>query len=73
MKNLFNRFRDANGRSARTVGTCISIDVDGCTIQYPSGALIRAKGAAVVGQRYFVLAGRIDGDAPTLPGLSIEV
>lgn len=73
MKNLFNRFRDASGRSARTVGLCISVDSDGCTIQYPSGALVQVKGIGVVNQRYFVRDGRLDGDAPALPALSIDV
>lgn len=34
---------------------------------------VLAKGAGTVGQRYFVLDGRLDGDAPGLVGLEIEV
>lgn len=73
MKNLFKRFSDLTGRSLRTVGTCISADFGECTIQYPGGSITRVRGAGVVGNRYFVLDGQLDGDAPTLASLTIEV
>lgn len=73
MKNLYKRFSALTGRSARTVGVCISADFSECTIQYPSGALVRAKGAGVVSTRYFVIDGRLDGEAPALTSLEIEV
>jgi hypothetical protein len=73
MKNLFKRFSDLSGRSARTVGSCISADFGECTIQYPGGALVRAKGAGTVATRYFVLDGKLDGEAPALTSLEIEV
>lgn len=73
MKNLFKRFSDLTGRRLRTVGTCISADVGECTIQYPGGGLVRVKGAGVVDTRYFVLDGRLDGEAPSLGSLIVEV
>lgn len=73
MKNLFKRFSDLTGRSLRTVGTCISTDAGECTIQYPGGSLVRVKGEGVVDTRYFVLEGRLDGEAPSLVSLEIEV
>lgn len=73
MKNLFNRFRDSAGRSARTVGTCISTDGLSSTIQYPGGALVRVKGVGVPNQHYFVYAGRLDGDAPALANFIVDV
>lgn len=73
MKNLYQRFSDLSNRSARTVGTCISAKFGSCVIQYPGGALVEARGAGTVGQSYFVRDGRLDGEAPNLPILEIEV
>lgn len=73
MKNLWRRFSDLTGRSLRTVGTCISADGAECTIQYPGGSWVRVKGAGVVDTRYFILEGRLDGEAPSLTSLEIEV
>ena len=73
MKNLFKRFSDLTGRSLRTVGTCISADFGECTIQYPGGSMVRVKGAGVESTRYFVQDGKLDGEAPALSSLAIEI
>jgi len=73
MKNLYKRFSDLTGRPLRTVGTCVSAAFGECTIQYPGGGLVRVKGAGTVGQWYFVLDGKLDGDAPTLTAMTIEL
>ena len=73
MKNLFKRFSDLSGRSLRTVGTCIAADFGECTIQYPGGALVRVKGAGEEDTQYFVQDGKLDGEAPSLAALTIEV
>lgn len=73
MKNLFKRFSDLTGRSLRTVGTCIATDFGECTIQYPGGGTVRAKGAGALGSRYFVLDGNLDGEATPLASLELEV
>jgi hypothetical protein len=73
MRNLFKRFSDLTGRKLRTVGTCVAADFGECSIQYPGGSIVRVKGAGVVGNRYFVLDGELDGSAPALGSLEIEV
>ena len=73
MRNLFRRFSDLTGRQLRTVGTCISADFGECTIQYPGGSVVRVKGAGTVGTRYFVLDGKLDGEANALPSLTVEI
>jgi hypothetical protein len=73
MKNLFKRFSDLTGRSLRTVGICIAADFGECTMEYPGGSTARVKGAGVLGTRYFMLDGRLDGEAPALDSLELEV
>ena len=73
MKNLFKRFSDLTGRSLRTVGTCIAADFGECTIQYPGGSVVQVKGAGVEDVQYFVQDGKLDGEAPALTPLTIEV
>ncbi len=73
MRNIWARFSDLSGRSLRTVGTCISADFGECTIQYPGGSVVRAKGAGTESTRYFVQDGRLDGEAPSLSSLTIEI
>ena len=73
MKNLFKRFSDLTGRSLRTVGTCIAADFGECTLQYSGGSVVQVKGAGAVGKRYFVQDGKLDGEAPSLTSLEIEI
>ena len=73
MRNLFKRFSSLSGRSLRTVGTCIATNYGESTIQYPGGGLARVQGEGTPGTRYFVLDGKLDGEANALPGLTIEV
>lgn len=73
MKNLYRRFSDLAHRSVRTVGTCVDADFGECTIEYPGGSLVRVKGGGVVNTRYFVIDGRLDGEAPLLAPLEIEI
>ncbi|MDS4020679.1 MAG: hypothetical protein RKR03_09275 [Candidatus Competibacter sp.] len=73
MKNLWRRFSDLTGRSLRTVGTCIASEFGESVIQYPGGSQVRVKGEGTAGTRYFVLDGKLDGEAPALVALEIEV
>lgn len=74
MKNLFHRFQDLTGaRQVTLVGVCVSTTFGECLIELPGGTIVSVKGAGEVGKRYFVLGGRLDGEAPDLPGLVIEI
>ena len=73
MRNLYRRFSDLAGRSLRTAGVCISAEFGECRIQYPGGSTVAVKGAGEVGTRYFVLDGKLDGEAPGLLCLEISV
>ena len=73
MKNLWRRFSDMTGRSLRTVGTCVASEFGESLIEYPGGNAVKVQGTGTVGQRYFVRDGKLDGDAPNLTALEIEV
>lgn len=74
MKNLWKRFADLTGRSLRTVGTCVSAAAETALIQYPNGSVVRVKGSgATTGKRYFVANKRLDGEAPNLPNIVVEI
>ena len=51
----------------------MAADFGECTIQYPGGSRVTVQGAGTVGQDYFVLNGRLDGEAPALTALTVEV
>lgn len=73
MKNLYKRFSDLTGRSLRTVATCVSSADGESVMQYPGGSLVRVRGEGIPEQRYFVRDGALDGEAPALVSLVIEV
>lgn len=73
-RNLWSQFVAVAGAgSYRTVGECIAADFGTCTIQLPGGSEIQALGAGTVGLHYFVKDGKLDGEAPALDLLEIEI
>lgn len=72
--NLWRRFQQlANPPSLVTVGECVSADFGECTVEFPGGSRLRVQGAGEVGQSYFIRDGRLDGAAPALTAVEIEV
>ncbi len=55
------------------VGTVIEIYTGGATVQLPGGAVQRVRGTASVGQHVFFRSGMIEGQAPALDVVEIEV
>lgn len=73
-RNLWSQFVAVAGAgSYRVVGECTAADFGTCTIQLPGGAEIQVQGAGTVGARYFVKDGALDGEAPDLELLEIEI
>lgn len=74
MRNLYTRFSDVAGtRKLRTVATCLSTMAGESWMQYPGSGLVKVKGEGETGTRYFVYDNRLDGEAPTLTPLEIEL
>lgn len=73
MRNIFKEFADLIPDAPLQVGTVTATDGAVATIELPGGGLLRARGDALVGQRVFVRDGLIEGDAPSLPIVAIEI
>lgn len=76
--NLWDKFSILMDRDTpRLVATCIASRYGEFDAQFPSGSIITVVGAGTVGNRYFILqttAGwRMDGEAPELPLLQIDI
>ncbi|GAB6044022.1 hypothetical protein [Endothiovibrio diazotrophicus] len=73
--NLALAFRALVPSEARSYGRVIAINTDGTsTVRGPSGATYRAIGIAYpTDTPVWIVAGKIDGEAPDLPMFDIEV
>lgn len=71
--NLWRRLRQLLPDSPLLVGTVTATSSYGATVQLPDGALLQVRGEASIGDKVFVRAGRIEGPAPTLTSVLIEI
>lgn len=71
--NPYNRLTRLIAGPPTDVGEVLSVTADGVIIGLIGGAQIRAKGEATVGDVVYVRAGVIEGPAPALTGIEIEV
>lgn len=73
MSNLFKAFLDLLPGRPLQVGTVSAITDGVATVTLPGGGVLQARGNATAGQRVFVRDGLIEGPAPELPFVEIEV
>ena len=73
MANLYKAFLDLIPADPLQLGTVTAVDGESATIELPGGGILRARGAATVGQQVFVRAGAIEAQAPLQPVVLIEV
>lgn len=74
MANLLTRFRGLLPRTPLLVGTVAAIDGSEARIVTDDGSLYIARGAAAVNDRvYFRPGGAIEGEAPALSSVLIEI
>jgi len=73
--NLYKRLLELIPHDILLVGEVTAHNADGTsTVELPDGSLIRARGQTVaVGDKAFVEAGQIQGDAPDLPAYDVEI
>jgi len=71
--NLFTEFKRLIPDAPLLVGTITAVETGGVVIELPDGATIRARGAGAVSDTVFVRDGIIEGPAPTLTVVEIEI
>jgi hypothetical protein len=71
--NLFTQFKELIREPRLQIGTVLSITDGTASIELPSGGVIYARGQAAVGDQVFVRNSVIEGVAPSMPVVSIEV
>ncbi len=72
--NLYRQLRDLLPEPVLTVATVSTVHADGtATVTYPGAGQQRVRGTGTVGQPVFVRAGQIEGPAPTLASVTIDV
>lgn len=72
--NLYRQLRELLPEPALTVATVATTHADGtCTVTYPGGSQQRVRGIGAAEQKVFVRAGQIEGQAPALASVTIEV
>lgn len=71
MNNLYRKFRELVPEAALLVGTVLATNP--VRVQLPDGSQIPARGEAEIGQAVFVRDGVIEGVAPALGVVVIEV
>jgi hypothetical protein len=73
MSNLYHQFLALLPPRPLQVGAVTAVAGQLCTVQLPGGGVLQVRGAAAVGDRVFVRDGLIEGLAPSLLIVSIDV
>jgi hypothetical protein len=75
MTNVFRQLIELLPQTPLTIATVAADHVDGtCTVTYPGGSQTRVRGEGfAVSERVFVRNGVIEGTAPTLSAVTVEV
>jgi hypothetical protein len=72
--NLYRALIDLLPQPTLQVAAVTATHTDGTvTVEYPGGSTQRVRGEAAVGQKVFVRAEAVEGVAPSLPVVDIEV
>lgn len=71
--NLYKRLRNIIPEPRLLVGAVISTGEGTARIQLPDGSIVQARGDAVIGQNVYLRDGVIEGEAPALPVVAIEI
>lgn len=73
MANPYAEFKKLLPISPLLVGVVSAIDGTEALITLPDGSTLRARGQATQGQSVFVRGGLIEGEAPALSLIEIEI
>jgi len=71
--NLWRRLKQILPDPPLLVGVVDSVSAYGAMVELPDGSLVAVRGSANVGQTVFIRNGVIEGEAPALPVVLIEI
>ena len=73
MHNLYRQFRQLLPDPPLQAGIVVEVGASRVVIALPGGGLVHGRGEATLGQTVFVRDGVIEGEAPSLPQVDIEI
>lgn len=73
MPNPYAVFKELLPDDPLLIGEVIATSTGRATIQFLDGSLMIARGEAMVGQKVYVKGGFIQGEAPSLTVVEIEI
>jgi hypothetical protein len=73
MSNPYRRLVGLLPDQTIDTGAVIAVHDDGVTVELHTGALVHARGTATVGEFVYLKGGAVEGPAPDLVGVDIEV
>lgn len=73
MSNIYREFLALLPPRPLQVGTVTAVSGSRCTVELPGGGTLQVRGSASVGQNVFVRDGLVEGVAPALTIVPIEI
>lgn len=73
MSNIYKRLLGILPSEPRDKGEVIAVNPDGVTVELVTGARVRVRGSAQVGDHVFIRGRQIEGPAPALSGVDQTV
>jgi len=71
--NLYKRLRNILPEPRLLIGTVLSVDTTSARVELPDGSIVHARGEAAVGEKVYLRSGVIEGPAPDLPVVVIDI
>ena len=73
MSNLYKRLLGILPNEPRDKGEVVAVHPDGATVELVTGARVRVRGEAQIGDHVFIRGSQIEGPAPALSGIDQTV
>lgn len=69
MSNIYKQILEILPSESLDKGQVVSVESDGAIVELMTGARVRVRGSAVVGDHVWIRGGVIEGPAPALSGV----